>query len=218
VKSLSLKFEKAAVKNSGGKSCDSKFNKVRVILVTDGDRVAQKAVEDIAKSLNLRCISASAGNPTPISGPQIVSLLKEAHHDPVLVMFDDRGKSGKFLGECALEFVASHPDINVLGAVAVASNTSGIDGIEPDICIDSSGRILKGVAVNKKGQERCDDKREVIAGDTVDVLNNLDVPFIVGIGDVGKMDKADDIARGCPITRQAIEEILIKNGVEYGQQ
>ncbi|MDF2876370.1 MAG: Stage sporulation protein, partial [Sporomusa sp.] len=39
--------------------------KIRVILVTDGDRVAQHAVENIGASLGLRCISASAGNPTP---------------------------------------------------------------------------------------------------------------------------------------------------------
>jgi stage V sporulation protein AE len=47
----------------------------------------------------------------------------------------------------------------------------------------------------------------------VDVLNDIDVPFIVGIGDIGKMDKADDIGRGCPITRKAIEEILIRSGI-----
>ena len=191
--------------------------KVRVILVTDGDRVAQKVVEDIARSLNLRCISASAGNPTPISGEEIVSLLKEVPYDPVLVMFDDRGKREKYYGEYALEAVASHPDVEVLGAVAVASNTTGIVGIEPDLCVDSLGHIVRDAAVDKKGDvRRAADGGKVIAGDTVDVLNDLDIPLIVGVGDIGKMDHADDLARGAPITKKAIEEILKRSGIDYG--
>lgn len=189
--------------------------KIRVILITDGDRVAQHAVEDIAESLGLRCISASAGNPTPISGKEIVGLLKTVHHDPVLVMFDDRGSRHKGNGEVAMEYVASHPDIEVLGAVAVASNTTGISGIAADECITSSGDIINH-SVDKNGVfKRTQEENSVITGDTVDVLNDVDVPFIVGVGDIGKMDRADDIERGAPITRKAIEEILKRSGVEY---
>lgn len=190
--------------------------KVRVILITDGDRVAQHVVEEIGTSLGLRCISASAGNPTPISGEEIVNLLKQVPYDPVLVMFDDRGESGKGLGERALEYVASHPDVEVLGAVAVASNTSGINGVVADACVTGSGQIVHE-SVDKNGEvKHSGSKRPRITGDTVDVLNNIDVPVIIGIGDIGKMDHADDIRRGAPITRKAIEEVLKRSGIQYG--
>jgi stage V sporulation protein AE len=191
--------------------------KIRVILITDGDQVAQHVVEDIAMSLGLRCISASGGNPTPISGKEIVELLHKVHHDPVLVMFDDRGSRHKGNGEVAMEYVANHPDIEVLGAVAVASNTTGIVGIAADECITSKGDIVNH-SVDKNGiSKRTNNKNSIITGDTVDVLNNVDVPFIVGVGDIGKMDRADDISRGAPITRKAIEEILKRSGIEYGR-
>ena len=191
-------------------------DKVRVILITDGDRCAQHVVEDIAQKLDLRCISASAGNPTPISGEEIVELLQTVRRDPVLIMFDDRGRRDKGKGERALEYVASHPDVEVLGVVAVASNTTGIDGVAADVCIDAQGR-LTGRNVDKYGQtsEKSEDS-PVVIGDTVDVLNELDVPVIVGIGDIGKMDRADDIRRGAPVTRKAIEEILKRSGIKDG--
>lgn len=189
--------------------------KVRVILITDGDRVAQHVVEDMATSLGLRCISASAGNPTPISGEKIVELLKTVHHDPVLVMFDDRGRRDKGNGETAMEYVASHPDIEVLGAVAVASNTTGIVGIEADACVNNHGKLVDA-PVDKNGESKRGATPRV-CGDTVDVLNNVDIPIIIGVGDIGKMDKADDLSRGAPITRKAIEEILKRSGISYGR-
>jgi stage V sporulation protein AE len=192
-------------------------DKVRVILVTDGDRCAQHVVESIADEFNLRCISASAGNPTPISGEEIVRLLKTVPHDPVLVMFDDRGRRDKGKGETAMEYVSRHPEVEVLGAVAVASNTTGIEGIAVDACISGAGKIVQS-SVDKYGQE-IDAKgdKPVVTGDTVDVLNNVDIPVIIGVGDIGKMDKADDIRRGSPITRKAIEEILKRSGVLHGR-
>lgn len=192
--------------------------KIRVILVTDGDRVAQGAVENIGASLGLRCISASAGNPTPISGKKIVELLKTVPYDPVLVMFDDKGHREKAEGEQALEYVANHPDIEVLGAVAVASNTTGIAGVHADACVDCEGHIIDS-SVDKKGEIKrkkdCGCK-PVITGDTVDVLNDVEIPVIIGVGDIGKMDKHDDLSRGAPVTRRAIEEILKRSGVQYG--
>jgi len=190
-------------------------NKIRVILITDGDSVAQQVIEELAANLGLRCISASGGNPTPITGEEIVGLLKTVHHDPVLVMFDDRGSSGKGLGEVAMEYVASHPDVEVLGAVAVASNTIGVVGIDADECITGNGDIVDR-SVDKTGYLKggSGDKAS-IDGDTVDVLNDLEIPFIVGVGDIGKMAKADDVRRGAPITRKAIEEILKRSGIEY---
>lgn len=190
--------------------------KIRVILVTDGDRVAQRAVENIGTSLGLRCISASGGNPTPITGEEIVSLVKTVPYDPVLVMFDDRGRNDRGKGETALEYVASHPEIEVLGAVAVASNTTGIDGVQADACVSCNGEIVS-YPVDKYGDVKCGCK-SVVTGDTVDVLNDVDVPIIIGVGDIGKMDKADDIRKGAPITRKAIEEILKRSGITYGDQ
>ena len=191
--------------------------KIRVILITDGDHVAQAVVEDIAVSLGLRCISASGGNPTPISGQEIVGLLKTVHHDPVLVMFDDRGNSYKGDGEIAMEYVASHPDIEVLGAVAVASNTPSTHGIATDECITWGGDIVNR-SVDKNGDVKGKKSaKPIITGDTVDILNHLTVPFIVGVGDVGKMHRADDVNRGAPITRKAIEEILKQSGVDYDE-
>jgi len=192
--------------------------KIRVILITDGDNVAKNAVESIAVSLGLRCISASGGNPTPISGQEIVRLLKTVHHDPVLVMFDDKGDSAKGIGEVAMEYVASHPDIEVLGAVAVASNTAHTMGIATDECITCQGDIVN-IPVDKGGdRKRGSNEESTLKGDTVDVLNDLEIPFIVGVGDVGKMAKSDDVSRGAPITRKAIEEILKRSGIEYGRK
>lgn len=190
-------------------------DRVRIIIVTDGDRCAQHAVENIAAELGLRCISASGGNPTPISGREIVELIKTVPHDPVMVMFDDRGRRDKGKGETALEYVASHPDIEVLGAVAVASNTTGIRGVAADACVSGDGQVVTN-AVDKYGQEKASGSDQaVVNGDTVDVLNEVDIPVIIGVGDIGKMDKADDIRRGAPVTRKAIEEILKRSGVEY---
>jgi stage V sporulation protein AE len=192
-------------------------HKVQVILVTDGDRVAQKAVEQIGREIGLRCISASAGNPTPISGAEIVELLQHVPYGPVLVMFDDRGRRDKYKGEQALEYVANHPDVEVLGAVAVASNTKGCQGIEVDACVACTGKIID-TPVDKLGEteERTYPEHAVVQGDTVDVLNEVDVPVIIGVGDIGKMDKKDDIHKGAPITKRAIIEILERSGVEYG--
>jgi len=193
-------------------------NKIRVILITDGDSVAQHVVEELAATLGLRCISASGGNPTPITGEEIVGLLKTVHHDPVLVMFDDRGSSGKGVGEVAMEYVAAHPDIEVLGAVAVASNTVGVLGIDADECITGNCDIVDR-SVDKDGYLKgASCHKPIIAGDTVDVLNDLEIPFIVGVGDIGKMARADSIGRGAPITRKAIEEILKRSGIEYDKR
>lgn len=189
-------------------------DKIRVILITDGDRCAQHVVEEISQSLGLRCISASAGNPTPISGEEIVRLLKTVHHDPVLVMFDDRGHRHKGSGERAMEYVANHPDITVLGAVAVASNTEGVAGIATDASITDLGNMVHS-AVDKNGEAKGSTN---LTGDTVDVLNDIEVPVIIGVGDIGKMDHADDIRRGAPVTRRAIEEILKRSGVQYGRE
>lgn len=181
--------------------------KRNVILVTDGDTIAQKAVEIAAKNIGGRCISSSAGNPTPLSGEKIVELIKKAKHDPVVVMVDDRGNTHKGAGEKAMEYILESPDVEVLGIVAVASNTKHVRGVKVNLSVDRDGNIIEK-AVDKHGNSR--DGR-IIKGDTLDVLNDLKAPVIVGVGDPGKMDGFDDIEIGAPIITKALKEIIKLN-------
>lgn len=176
----------------------------KVILVTDGDRCAQKAVEVAAENVGGRCISRSAGNPTPIDGPEIIKYIKEAKYDPVVVMVDDRGNTHEGYGERAMKDIISSPDIDVIGVIAVASNTNGVKGIMINESVDKNGEIVKR-SVDKYGNVKCD---RIIKGDTVDVLNKKRVPLIIGVGDPGKMEGFDDVRIGAPIITKAMEEIL----------
>jgi len=186
------------------------LKKTRVIVVTDGDDVARQTVEEVARRFGLRCISASAGNPTPLTGDEIAALACRADHDPVLVMVDDRGRSAKGPGESALEGLLTNPGVEVLGVVAVASHTSRARGVRVDESVTAAGEVTSD-AVDKEGRPR--DGDAVLIGDTVDVLNQFAAPFIVGVGDPGKMRGQDDAARHCPVTARAVEEILKRAGV-----
>lgn len=105
-----------------------------------------------------------------------------------------------------MEYVANHPDVEVLGAVAVASNQRRGERVPVDILLDREGnQVVHGV--DKNGLE-VKGEPPVIWGDTVEALNRISVPIIVGIGDVGKMDRFDDVKRGAPVTRKAVELIL----------
>lgn len=176
-----------------------------VILVTDGDKVARNAIEKAASNIGARCISRSAGNPTLLSGEDIVEYIKQAKHDPVVVMVDDMGNSHAGPGEKAMDYIINSEDVNVLGVVAVASNTEGVKGVKADCCIDRECRITKS-PVDKNGIAR---KREkAIIGDTVDILNYERVPIIVGVGDPGKMEGYDDVEIGAPVITKALQEIV----------
>jgi stage V sporulation protein AE len=180
--------------------------KRKVILVTDGDQNAKEALEVVARNVGGRCISLSVGNPTPLSGEMIVNLIKLAHHDPVLVMFDDCGHAKVGLGEKALHYVATHPDIQVLGVLAVASNCYKGKGTPIQMSVDRYGRVInEGVDKNGNKQKHLPKR---IYGDTVGVLNELPIPVVIGIGDIGKMDHRDHISKGCPITTKAVQLIL----------
>ena len=182
--------------------------KRRIIIVTDGDGFARRAVETATTNIGGRCISRSAGNPTPIRGKEIVDFIKDAKHDPVVVMVDDRGHNRTGKGEEALEYIVNHEDVEVLGVIAVASNTEYVDGVEVDFSITKDGEIIDG-AVNKSGEET---REKTLFGDTVDVLGDCRVPLIVGIGDIGKMDGKDDCEIGAPIITKAMEEIIHRRG------
>ena len=185
--------------------------KRKVIVITDGDSIAQKAVEIAAKKINARTISASGGNLTPLNGKKIAELVKEAEHDPVVVMFDDRGLPEKGKGEKALEILSKDPEIEIIGALAVASNTDA-EGVRCNYSITNEGKIIKK-AVNKAG-EPCLNKN--IVGDTVDILGELNIPIILGIGDIGKMDGKDDYHNGAKITTKALEYIVSYRGDTSG--
>ncbi|MBE4910357.1 stage V sporulation protein AE [Bacillus luteolus] len=181
----------------------------KVILVTDGDEYALKTIEYVAKEVNGRCISKSYGNPTTISGPEIVKLIFDAPYDPVFVMFDDSGFLGEGAGERAMKYVATHEDIDVIGVIAVASKTHQSEWTRVDVSIDRFGELTH-YGVDKSGLAELDVGR--INGDTVYVLDELNIPLIVGLGDIGKMAGKDHIQVGAPITKKAVELILERSG------
>lgn len=184
-------------------------NRRQVILITDGDDYARRTVEKVAKDIGGRCISMSHGNPSHLSGLEIVRLIKKATNDPVLVMFDDSGFMGEGAGEKALKYVANHRDIDVLGVIAVASNTRQHEWTRVDVCVDRDGNLTP-YGVDKHGFPELEIGR--MNGDTVYCLDELNLPIIVGIGDIGKMAKHDHIDNGCPITKKAVEIILERSG------
>lgn len=177
-----------------------------VIIVTDGDRVAKGAVEEAAKNIGGRCISMSAGNPTILSGREIIELVKIAEHNPVVIMVDDRGEKGKGKGEEALEEILQSDDIKILGLVAVASNGKDKFGLKIDFSIDKEGQKIKH-AVDKCGNQL--DIKE-ISGDTISIIKKYKnkIPVVVGIGDPGKMDYKDKSYIGAPVTTRALKEIM----------
>ncbi|ABR48380.1 stage V sporulation protein AE [Alkaliphilus metalliredigens QYMF] len=178
--------------------------KRKVIFVTDGDRCAQRTVEVAVKNVGGRCISSSGGNPTPLSSPEIIKRIKEAKHDPVVVMVDDKGNSGTGVGEQALYEMVNHPDIEVMGIIAVASNTKGVQGAHVDFSVDQNGKIIES-PVDKDGHKSI---KKVLYGDTVDILDQCHVPIIVGIGDIGKMEGHDSSVIGAPIITKALREVM----------
>ena len=139
-----------------------------------------------------------------LSGVEMVDYIKQVPHDPVVVMLDDNGNQNQANGEQALQVLLSHPDIEVIGALAVASNTAYVDGVPVDFSIDCEGRRVE-TGVNKDGIAV---NRYLVAGDTVEPLRNHNVPVIIGIGDIGKMGGRDAPERGAPVTTRALRAVL----------
>lgn len=189
------------------------MGKKRIIIVTDGDRTAKAVVEKAATNVGGRTISASGGNPTPISGEELTQMILSAPKEPVLVMVDDCGKRSKGPGENVLEQLVRDERFEVLGVLAVASNTTKVEGVPVNFSVTRDQKIVER-PVNKDGIPE-EHGHVKVEGDTVDVLNRLDVPVVVGIGDLGKMDDADSLENGARVTTMAIQEILRANGL-YG--
>lgn len=178
--------------------------KKRVILVTDGDRVARQAVETAARNIGGRCISMSAGNPTILSGQAIAELIKQASNDPVVVMVDDKGAEGVGKGERAMEVLLEDKSIDVLGIVAVSSNGKDCFGLHITCSITKDGNVVDS-AVDKYGNNLHSHK---ICGDTLSILRAWKDLTIIGIGDPGKMDFKDEAYKGAPITTKALKEVI----------
>lgn len=179
--------------------------KKRVIVVTDGDESARKVVEFVAKEIGGRCITNSWGNPSRLSGRELVKLIQKTPYDPVLVMFDDCGFTEEGPGEEAMRYVVECEEFNIIGAIAVASKTHSSEWTKVDVSIDRNGNLTE-YGVDKFGLADVEVGR--INGDTVYNLDQLEIPFIVGIGDIGKMAGKDEVEKGAPITKKAVELIL----------
>ncbi|MBM7693175.1 stage V sporulation protein AE [Peribacillus deserti] len=188
--------------------------KRKIIIITDGDEYAKRAVERVASEVGGRCISLSYGNPTLLTGPDVLNLIKMAPYDPVLVMFDDSGLIGEGSGETAMKYIASHKDIEVLGLIAVASNTRQNEWTRVDLSIDREGKLTP-YGVDKNGVPELEIGR--LHGDTVYCIDQLHIPLVVGVGDIGKMAGKDSADIGAPITRKAVELILERSGFNNEQ-
>jgi stage V sporulation protein AE len=129
-------------------------------------------------------------------------------------MFDDSGFIGEGHGERALKYVANHNEIEVLGVIAVASKTRKEEWTRVDVCIDRDGNLTAN-GVDKYGIQEMEVGR--LYGDTVYCLDELEVPIIVGIGDIGKMAKKDSYKCGSPITKQAVE-LILERSEYYGRK
>jgi stage V sporulation protein AE len=179
--------------------------KKRVIFITDGDLYALRVVEHAASMIGGRCISQSWGNPTKKSGKELAEMIRQTPHDPVLVMFDDCGFKGEGPGEQAMRYIHEQPDFEIIGAVAVASKTHFAEWTKVHCSMDRYGELTE-FGIDKSGVADLETGR--INGDTVYILDELNIPFIIGVGDIGKMAGFDSIEKGAPITLKAINLIL----------
>ncbi len=170
---------------------------------------AKAAVEVAASNIGARCISSSAGNPTVLSGEEMITRIKEAPYDPVVVMVDDKGAIGKGRGEAAMEVLLECSELEVLGVIAVSSNGKDCYGLEVDCSVTREGQIIES-AVDKNGLSRHNDR---LCGDTLSILRSRRDIFVIGIGDPGKMYYSDDILKGAPVTTKAMETILERRGM-----
>lgn len=178
----------------------------QVILVTDGDSVAKKAIIKACQKKKLYPILESAGNPTPLTGAELVDEIERAPFEPVVVMLDDRGKSGIGIGERAMEYLLQNDHLEILGVVAVASDTDASRGVQVDKSVNNAGKITKG-PVDKDGEPEPYGNR-YLEGDTAELLSHYPEVKIIGCGDLGKMGGRDNPGRGAKITTKCLEEVL----------
>lgn len=176
-----------------------------IIVITDGDEYARNVFDYLTPVIGGTCLTHLSENPTVATKSEIVQAILDAPSEPVYVLFDDAGVPGIGPGEKVLLEVAKDPHVNIIGAIAVASHTRFREWSRFTFAIDSDGE-LSANGVDKEGVPEMEIGR--ISGDTVYCLDQLNIPTIVAIGDIGKMRGKDDVEKGAPITRKAIELIL----------
>ncbi|GGM22449.1 stage V sporulation protein AE [Paraliobacillus quinghaiensis] len=182
----------------------------QVIVITDGDEYARNTIDYLAKLIGGTALVQFADNPTTSSASDVIKAIQQANENPVYVLIDDAGVSGIGLGEEVLLALESDPGITIIGAVAVAAHTKNLEWSRVSFSIDQEGNVI-GNGVDKEGIAIPEIGR--INGDTVYLLDQLDLPVVIAIGDIGKMNGHDDISKGSPITRKAIELILEREGI-----
>ena len=179
--------------------------KKRVVVVTDGDETAYRALSEACQDLDCHPLQASKGNPTPLSGEELIDAILKAPRDPVVVMVDDQGDADAGHGETALKALMDAPQLEVLGVVAVAANTRPVQGVKVEESVDRSAHLVSR-AVNKAGKAT---SSPILGGDTVDALHSYS-GVVIGLGDPGKMGGHDAIHEGVPATKRVLQEILRK--------
>ncbi|QDP40517.1 stage V sporulation protein AE [Radiobacillus deserti] len=184
-------------------------NRKQVIVITDGDEYARKTLDYLAPKFGGTCLSHLSDNPTKASSQEVIKAVKSAPSEPVFVLVDDAGWHGVGAGEHILIDLDKDPDIDIIGAIAVASHTKNLEWTRFTFAIDNEGNLTAN-GVDKEGIPVADVGR--VNGDTVYALDQLNLPIVVAIGDIGKMYGRDAVENGSPITRQAIEMILERGG------
>jgi stage V sporulation protein AE len=185
----------------------------RVILITDGDAYAKRTIDYLAKKIGGTSLSYLADNPMTVEAKAMVEAIHAAEAEPVYVLLDDGGVPGVGSGEMLLQTISDDPEINVIGALAVAAHTQNREWSRVNFSIDQDGE-LQPFGVDKEGVITEEIGR--INGDTVYLLDQLDIPLVVAIGDIGKMHGKDAIEIGSPITEQALRIILEREGSRNG--
>lgn len=187
----------------------------RVVVVTDGDCKALAAVERAAENVGARCISLTGcrhRDDARWTPEEVEELVLSTPRDPVILMVDDEGRQGEGWGEQILRRLCNSQQLKVVGVVAVASNMDGGTSVDVDLAVTADGQVVQE-AVDKEGK-RDALHRKALKGDTVENIHALEIPRVIGLGDPGKMNFADDAKAGAPITTKAIEMALQQERVQ----
>lgn len=182
----------------------------RVVVVTDADCTALEAIEIAAANVGARCISLTGcRNPNDArwTPEEVEELILSTPRDPVVVLVDDEGRQGEGWGEQILRHLSGSKRVKVIGVVAVASNMDQGSPVHVDVSVTASAQVVEN-AVDKKGTPTPGSSS--LQGDTVENIEELRPPIVVGLGDPGKMDWADDARIGAPITTKALQIALGK--------
>ncbi len=182
----------------------------RVIIITDADEYARKSVITISKEIGGYCLADFASNPTEVEPKDFIQRILSINEDPIYVLVDDAGIQGIGPGEKVIQALFDHPDIVIIGALAVASHTRHSEWTRIDLAINQDGEFV-GNGVDKEGVIELEGPR--INGDTVYILDQLQIPNVIAIGDIGKMHGKDDVKKGSPITKKALKFILEREGL-----